>query len=173
MHRLKKPIWMFAAEAGGDGGDGGADGGPGGGSGSQDGGKSEDAFTQADVDRIVADRLKREREATKTKYADYDALKAKAEGAKTAEERIAALEGEISAAKVEALRAKYAADVPERMRPLLTGSNDEELKAQRDLILEAESERKRQGNRVPGEGRNHAASAGDERETVRSLFGAG
>ena len=34
----------------------------------------ERTFTQADVDRIVADRLKRDRE----KYADYDVLKEKA-----------------------------------------------------------------------------------------------
>lgn len=136
-----------------------------------DPGDKPETFTQADVDRIVADRLKREREATKAKYADYDDLKAKAEGAKTAEERIAALEADISAAKVEALRAKYAADVPERLRPLLTGSTDDELKAQRDLLVEGESDRKRRGNRVPGEGSTPSGSGDDEmREFTRNLF---
>ena len=41
----------------------------------------------------------------------------------------AALEREIEASKREALRAKYAADVPEKLRPLLTGTTDDEQKA--------------------------------------------
>lgn len=131
-----------------------------------------DAFTQADVDRIVAERLKREREATKTKYADYDDLKQKAEGAKTAEERIAALEKDIEDSKRDALRAKYAADVPEKLRPLLTGTTDDELKAQRDLLIEGESERKKRGNTVPTEGKT-TPKPGEEKlqEFTRNLFG--
>jgi uncharacterized protein involved in type VI secretion and phage assembly len=39
---------------------------------------STKTFTQAEVDAIVRDRLKRERDATATKYADYDDLKARA-----------------------------------------------------------------------------------------------
>ena len=55
----------------------------------EDGGQQqEESFTQADVDRIIRERVKRERE----KFADYDSLKAAAEGAKTAEQRIADLE---------------------------------------------------------------------------------
>lgn len=168
MHRLKKPIWTFAAEAGGEGGEGGAEG-SGGTTDPGGEGKSDQTFTQADLDRIVKERVQRER----TKFADYDDLKAKAEGAKTAEERIAALESEIATSKVEALRARYGADVPEKLRPLLTGTTDEELKAQRDLILDGESERKKQGNRAPDEGRTPTAKAGDERTIVRSLFGSG
>lgn len=133
---------------------------------------TDQTFTQADVDRIVADRLKREREATKTKYADYDDLKKKAEGAKTAEERMAALEREIESSKREALRAKYAADVPEKLRPLLTGTTDEELKAQRDLLVEGESERKKQGNRVPDEGKTTPKPGDDQmRQYVQGVFG--
>lgn len=131
---------------------------------------SVDTFTQADVDRIVADRLKRERETTKAKYADYEALKAQAEGAKTAEDRIAALEQEIATSKQDALRAKYSADVPERLRPLLTGTTEDELKAQRDLLVEGESERKKQGNRAPNEGKSPRVEASDERTAVRELF---
>lgn len=134
------------------------------------GGDKPDSFTQADVDRIVADRLKREREATKAKYADYDDLKAKAEGAKTAEERIAALEKDITESKIQALRATYAADVPEKLRPLLTGSTDEELKAQRDLILDGESERKRKSNVSPREGSTEVPAGDDpKRQWLRSL----
>lgn len=146
-----------------DGGDGGDEGGQGG---------KPDTFTQADVDRIVADRLKREREATKAKYADYDDLKKQAEGAKTLEERVAAMEARATKAEAEALRAKYAADVPEKLRPLLTGTTDEELKAQRDLLVERESERKKRGNHVPDEGKTPTKSGDDPmREFARGLFG--
>lgn len=135
-----------------------------------EGEQQEQTFTQAEVDRIVSDRLKREREATKTKYADYDDLKAKAEGAKTAEERIASLEQEIQKSKVEALRAKYAADVPERLRPLLTGVTDEELKAQRDLLVEGEAEREKNGNHVPSEGAHPNPAVDAKREWLRSTL---
>jgi hypothetical protein len=129
-----------------------------------------DTFTQADVDRIVAERLKREREATKTKYADYDDLKARAGEATTLEERIAAMEDRATKAETEALRAKYAVDVPEKLRPLLTGTTDEELKAQRDLIVEGESERKKNGNHVPREGNNPKPGTDGMREYTRNLF---
>lgn len=63
--------------SGASGTDGGADGGTGGQGGSNnDGGASSDkTFTQADLDRIVSERLGRER----SKYGDYDALKAQAD----------------------------------------------------------------------------------------------
>lgn len=131
---------------------------------------TEETFKQADVDRIVAERLKREREVTKAKYADYEALKAAAEGAKTAEDRIAELEQKIATSELTALRAKYAADVPERLRPLLTGTTEDDLKAQRDLIVQDEAERKKNGNRAPGEGATPTESGGnDKRAFVKSL----
>lgn len=138
------------------------------------GDKPDQTFTQADVDRIVAERLKREREATKAKYGDYDDLKARAGEATTLEERVAAMEERAQRAEVSALRAKYAADVPERLRPLLTGTTDDELKAQRDLIVEGESERKKTGNRVPKEGKQPSTSGDQDgmREFTRNLFGA-
>lgn len=133
-------------------------------------GKQDQAFTQADLDRIVAERLKREREATKTKYADYDELKTKAEGAKTLEDRIAEMEARTAKAEVDALRSKYAADVPEKLRPLLTGTTDEDLKTQRDLLIEGESERKKQGNHVPREGETNKPGEDGMRTFTRGLF---
>ena len=131
----------------------------------------EQTFTQADVDRIVADRLKRERDAVKAKYADYDDMKAKAAGAQTAETRIAALEQQVEESKREALRARYADGVPERLRPLLTGTTEDELKAQRELLVEGESERKKQGARVPNEGKTTPKPGDDEMVTfTRGLF---
>lgn len=50
--------------------------------------KSESTFTQAELERIVSERLARERK----KYADYDDLKTAANQSKTLEERLTAAE---------------------------------------------------------------------------------
>jgi hypothetical protein len=76
-------------------------------------------------------------------------------------------------AEVSALRAQFATDVPEKLRPLLTGTTEEELKAQRDLIVEGEAERKKNGNRVPKEGTSTESGPADDdemREFTRTLF---
>lgn len=86
-----RPVWPVMGGNGEGGGDGGGTGsgsggsggsggaGDGGGSGGNDGGgnsgRQEQTFTQADLDRIVGERLARERTS---KYGDYDQLKAKA-----------------------------------------------------------------------------------------------
>lgn len=108
--------------------------------------KDEDGtLTQADVDRIVADRLKRER----AKFADYDELKAKAEAADKAKESD---KGE--ADKLTEQLTKMQADLDEERRQRriievtqekgltpahvkrLTGSTKEELEASADELLE-------------------------------------
>jgi hypothetical protein len=55
-------------------------------------GKSEPTFTQADVDRVVADRIARERK----KYADYDDLKSQVDASKPLEERVAKLQKDLA-----------------------------------------------------------------------------
>lgn len=163
MNRRLKPLWLIEADpnvaGGGD---------------SKPGGDKPESFTQADVDRIVADRLKREREATKAKFADYDDLRAKAEGAKTAEERMAELEKEIAATKHEALRrrAQAAHGISDEDADLfLTGTDEESLTAQAKRLADRESERKKQNNVSPREGINPKPERnGDEREFVRTLF---
>lgn len=55
-------------------------------------------FTQADLDRVVADRLARERKKAVDKYKDYDDLKSKAE-------RLSALEQESMSAQEKAVTA--------------------------------------------------------------------
>jgi hypothetical protein len=133
-----------------------------------------DAFTQADVDRIVADRLKREREATKTKYADYDDLKAKAAGATTLEERVAGIEQQAKESEQRALRAEIAnaKGLTPSQAKRLVGSTKEELEADADELLKDIGAQKKAGNHVPREGNNpKPAKDGDEREFVRNLFG--
>jgi len=104
----------------------------------------EKTFTQAELDAVVKDRLKRERE----KYADYDAVKAKAtkldeiEAANKSElekanEKAAKLEAELNgikkAAELREMREKIATEnnVPAN---LLTGTSEEECKAQVESI---------------------------------------
>ena len=141
----------------------------------ENGGTTDDApqtFTQEQVNQLVGQARTDERRKAQQKFADYDDLKAKAGTASTAEERIANLEKEIASSRVEALRAKYAADVPEKQRPLLTGTTDDELKAQRELILEGVSDRKKQGNVAPKEGANPEGKPTDDmRDFTRELFG--
>jgi hypothetical protein len=175
MNRLIKPIWTFAAEGGNEGGDGAETGADGGATPPADGAKDqqEQTFKQADVDRIVAERLKREREATKTKYADYDDLKAKADGAKTAEERIATLEQEIETTKREALkrRVQAAHQISDEDADLfLTGADEESLTAQAKRLAERESDRKKSGNHVPNEGRTPQPPKPDEKRAFANFL---
>lgn len=137
----------------------------------------DQTFTQADVDRIVAERLKRERETTKAKYADYDDLKQKAEGAKSADDRIAELERSIEKATHEALkrRVQAAHGISDEDADLfLTGSDEDALNAQAKRLADRESERKSKGNHVPREGETPTAKSDDSlREFTRSLFASG
>lgn len=136
--------------------------------------KPTDNFSQADVDRIVAERLKRERESTKTKYADYDDLKAKAEGAKTAEDRITELEKSIEAANREAMRRRVQAAhgiSDEDADLFLTGTDEDSLTAQAKRLADRTSERKQKNNVSPREGNHQKSGQTDEmREFTRDLF---
>lgn len=130
------------------------------------------AFTQADVDRIVKERVQRER----AKYADYDDLKVKAQGAQTAEERIGALEKEIETTKREAMRRRVQAAngiSDEDADLFLTGTDEDTLTAQAKRLADRESQRKSNGNHAPREG-NHPSNGktGDLREFARGLFNA-
>jgi hypothetical protein len=146
-------------------------------------------FTQAEVDAIVRDRLKREREATATKYADYDALKtAAAEGDKNktqldkVSEQLAALTERAEKAEVAKLRSDIIAakKIPPSLAKRLQGKTEEELNADADELL---SDWKAAGGRVDGdEGGNEqegdegkatttarpAARTGRPREDLRS-----
>lgn len=126
----------------------------------------ETTFTQADVDRIVKERAER---IAKQRFADYDDLKAKAGAASTAEERLAALEQELTSTKTEALRAKVAGRYGISAEPgedgksdadlFLTGTDEDTLIAQAKRLSERESERKKNGNVAPREGNSPAKAA--------------
>lgn len=129
----------------------------------------EQTFTQADVDRIVRERVQRER----AKFADYDDLKAKAGEATTAEERIAKLEQEIQASQREALRRRVQAAhgiSDEDADLFLTATDEDTLTAQAKRLAGREEERKQQGNHVPSEGNNPQPGEDEMRSFARNLF---
>jgi hypothetical protein len=133
----------------------------------------DQTFTQTDVDRIVADRLKREREATKAKYADYDDLKVRAGEKATADERIAALETALQSSTHEALkrRVQAAHGISDEDADLfLLGTDEDTLTAQAKRLAERDSDRKKNGNHVPREGNNPKPGDDPEREFARQLF---
>lgn len=120
-------------------------------------------FTQADIDRIVADRLARER----SKYADYDELKAKAakldelEAANKSEadklrDQLDQLKRSQAEAEVRALRAEVAMakGLTAAQAKRLVGNTREELEADADEILEAFPT---QGGVIPPPSRKPAA----------------
>lgn len=126
-------------------------------------------FTQADLDRIVSERIQRER----AKFADYDEIKAKAEGAKTAEDRISELEKSIEQANREALRRRVQAAhgiSDEDADLFLTGADEDSLKAQAKRLSDRETERKQKNNVSPREGTNPKSGDDPMREFARGLF---
>ena len=129
-------------------------------------------ITQADVDRIVKDRVAR----VQAKYADYDDLKARAEGAKTVEEKLAELEGKYSASESRALRSDIAAKhgISAEDRDLfLTGTDESTLTAQAERLAAREADRKKQGNVAPKEGSTTSSgnASNDVKQFARQLFG--
>ena len=137
--------------------------------------------TQDDLNRVLADRIKRERD----KYADYKDVKAKAdrldslEAANKSEaekvaERIAALESENARIQSEALRSRIQAKhgiSDEDADLFLTGTDEATLTRQAEALAGKAADRKKQSNVVPTEGKATPPPAGDEmREFTRGLF---
>jgi multidrug efflux pump subunit AcrA (membrane-fusion protein) len=142
--------------------------------------QQEQTFTQADVDRIVKDRITR----VEAKYADYDDLKTKAEGAKTVEQKVADLETKLSASEARALRAQIAAEFgistkkgpkgePSDADLFLTGTDEATLTAQAERLGVREADRKKHGNVAPKEGETKTSGDTDAtlREFAKDLFG--
>lgn len=143
-------------------------------------GQQGQTFTQADVERIVKDRLAQQ---AKNKFGDYDDLKAKAGSALTLEQRIADMEKEAAATKAEALRTRVAAEFgistkkgpkgePSDADLFLTGADESTLTAQAQRLAAREEDRKKQGNFAPKEGATKSTgdTNSDFRGVVKQLF---
>ncbi|WP_406083102.1 hypothetical protein OHA01_26335 [Micromonospora zamorensis] len=140
--------------------------------------------SQDDLNRIIADRVSRER----GKFADYGDLKAKAgrldeiEQANKSEieranDRVTKAEAE--AAKVPSLVAGQLREHLVKLHGIstedadlfLTASDPETLLKQVDRLVDRGSQRKKQGNHVPREGANPTSSGGDDmRSFTNELF---
>jgi len=142
--------------------------------------KGEAVFSQADVERIVRERLAQQ---AKNKFGDYDDLKSKAGETLTLEQRLAEMEKEAAATKAEALRARVAAEFgisvkkgpkgePSDADLFLTGSDESTLTAQAERLAGREADRKKQGNFAPKEGTTTTTGGDDEdlRGFARKLF---
>lgn len=131
---------------------------------------AEQTLTQAEVDKIVKERVARER----AKYADYDDLKAKAGQSVTLEERVAQIERQAKDSEARAMRAEVAnaKGLTPNQAKRLVGGTREELEADADELLKDIGAQKKNNNVVPREGNTPKPekSAG-EREFVRELFG--
>lgn len=101
---------------------------------------STTTFTQADIDRIVRERVKRERD----KFADYDELRTKAGEADKSKsaldqllEKFTAMEKRTAESEARALRLEVAQakKLPAWMAKRLTGTTKEELEADADEML--------------------------------------
>lgn len=137
--------------------------------------------SQEDLNEALKERLNRER----SKFADYDTLKTKAEQfdqleaankseIERAADKAAAAERERDAAKAEALRWKVAAKhgiSDEDADLFLTGTDEETLTKQAERLSERVTDRKKQGNHVPREGTTPRDPKEDEmRAFTRQLF---
>ena len=124
--------------------------------------QDERTYTQAEVDRIIrkkAEALYKQRVGD----VDIDDLKAKAEGAKTVEERMAQLERDLATERAAATRAKVAARFGVSTEPdeetglsdadlFLTGKDEETLTAQAKRLAKRVSDRESTNNISPTEG---------------------
>jgi hypothetical protein len=129
-------------------------------------------FTQAELDQIITDRLAQQ---AKNRFGDYAELKAKADGAKSVEQKLAELEAKHAEAEARALRSEIATKhgISAEDRDLfLTGSDEASLTAQAQRLAERLSDQKKHGNVARKEGQNKTNGGGDEamREFARDLF---
>lgn len=137
-------------------------------------------FTQADVDKIVKTRAER---LAKQLYPDYDDLKAKAEGATTVEQKLAALETKHAEAEARVRRSEIAAahgistkkgpnGEPSDADLFLTGSDEATLTAQAERLAQRVVDQKKNGNVARKEGETKTTGKDDTvmREFARTLF---
>lgn len=140
----------------------------------------ETTFTQADVERIVKERLAQQ---AKNKFGDYEDLKTKAGDALTLEQRVAEMETRATKAEAEALRSRVAATFgvstkkgpngePSDADLFLTGADESTLTAQAQRLAGREEDRKKQGNYAPKEGQAPSSSGESEdlRDFTKKLF---
>lgn len=126
------------------------------------------SFSQEDVNRIVQERLQRERE----KYSDYDDLKSAAERAQELEAEKTTLAERVAEFEAKEEQSKLVAQVADDVgvpADVLRGSTKEELEAHAEVL---KSLMKPTGPVIPGqEKRPQKVEESEERKAIRQLFG--
>ena len=128
----------------------------------------DSTFSQEDVNRIVQERLQRERE----KYSDYDDLKTAAERAQELESEKQTLAERVAEFEAREERQKLVSDVAQDTgvpADALRGDTKEELEAHAEVL---KSLMKTTGPVIPGqEKRPQKVEESEERKAIRQLFG--
>ena len=128
----------------------------------------ESTFSQEDVNRIVQERLQRERE----KYSDYDELKAAAERAQELEAEKTTLAERVAEFEAKEEQQKLVNSVAEATgipAAALKGDTKEDLEAHAEVL---KSLMKPTGPVIPGqEKRPQKVEESEERKAIRQLFG--
>lgn len=140
---------------------------------------AEKTFTQSELDAIVTDRVRRERE----KYANFDVYKEKAEKfdneeeskkseLQKAQEKTAQLEASVRQLthekEVSEARAKVSKDTGVPV-DLLSGETEEDCRAQADTLLKWKGNGAKYAS-VPDSGEVHTAGGGTNREKFAEWF---
>jgi len=138
-------------------------------------------FSQADVDRIVQDRLQQQ---ARNQFGDYDTLRTKAGESTALEQRLGKLEADLTASQTQALRASVAAEYGISTKPgengapsdadlFLTGTTADALKAQAERLAGRETARQVRGNVARQEGGTTITGKPktEMREFTAQLFG--
>lgn len=183
----RKPWMLYFTDGGGDAG-GGAGGDAGAGQGDDDGngGQGGEGFkaitSQDDLNRIVSERVARER----AKYGDYKDLKTKAaefdklqEANKTevqkANDKLAAETARADKAEAGLLRMQIAAQHgitdADDIELFLTGTDKDTLTKQAKRLQDRDAKRGKQSRTREGSNPTNNGADSDEREVARSLFG--
>lgn len=137
--------------------------------------------SQSEFDDRIKDRIKR----AESKFSDYDEIKAKAarfdeidaankSELEKAEEARAAAEAARDEAVADGLRFRIAAKhgiSDEDADLFLTGRDEQTLTAQAERLAAREADRKKQGNRVSGEGTGSTSTEDPKRAFLRGLRG--
>lgn len=149
--------------------------------GGDEGSKYTPPASQEEFNRIIAERVERERK----KFADYDDLKAKAgrldqaeQEAKTAEQkvndRISALESELTKSQAEATRARIQAKhsiSDDDAELFLTATDADGLEKQAKALADRLADRKKKGPVVPSQKTDTPDPKTDPlREVARQVF---
>ncbi|GAA1891794.1 hypothetical protein [Williamsia serinedens] len=147
-------------------------------------GDAPKTFTQAEVDQLIGKTRTEVRNQVSSKYADYDQLKAAAEGKKTSDDRIAELEKQYAQSQANSLRLRVAGDwgVPTKRGEngeasdadlFLTATDEDTLVAQAKRYNDLMEQQKQNQPHVSREGTNPRPQPNSTQEFLSALTGGG